>query len=115
MQVGRHRTVAVVVYERLAAFEMSVPCEVFSVDRSAMGATYGLLVCAAEPPPLRITEGSFTIDTPTTSATSVRQMPAWRDVHETPPDSMLDALRAGYDRGSRIASLCSRAFVPDSR
>jgi hypothetical protein len=28
----------VVVYDRLAVFEMAVPCEVFGIDRSAMGA-----------------------------------------------------------------------------
>jgi transcriptional regulator GlxA family with amidase domain len=116
MEFGAHRTVAVVVYERLAVFEMAVPCEVFGIDRSAMGApTYGLLLCAADPPPLRTSEGGFTIDTPYDLSHLPRAdtlvFPAWRDVHETPPDHLLDALRAAYDRGTRIASLCSGAFA----
>ena len=105
-----------VVFDRLAVFETAVPCEVFGIDRSAMGApTYGLMLCAADPPPLRTTEGGFTIDTPydlghLPQADTVI-VPAWRDVRETPPDNLLDALRAAHDRGSRIASLCSGAFV----
>jgi transcriptional regulator GlxA family with amidase domain len=106
----------VVVYDRLAVFEMAVPCEVFGIDRSAMGApTYGLLLCAADPPPLRTSEGGFTVDTPYDLShlpqADTLIMPAWRDVHETPPDHLLDALRAAYERGTRIASLCSGAFV----
>jgi AraC family transcriptional regulator, transcriptional activator FtrA len=116
LDFGARRTVAVVVFDRLAVFETAVPCEVFGIDRSAMGApTYGLLLCAADPPPLRTTEGSFTIDTPydlthLPEADTVI-VPAWRDVREIPPDHLLDALRAAHDRGSRIASLCSGAFV----
>jgi transcriptional regulator GlxA family with amidase domain len=116
LEFGTRRTVAVVVYDRLAVFEMAVPCEVFGIDRSAMGApTYGLLLCASDPPPLRTSEGGFTVDTPYDLSHLPRAdtliMPAWRDVHETPPDHLLDALRAAYERGTRIASLCSGAFV----
>lgn len=110
------RTVAVVVFDRQAVFEMAVPCEVFGIDRSAMGGpTYRLMLCAADPPPLRTTEGHFTIDTPY-DLTALQEadtviVPAWRDVAERPPERLLDALRAAYDRGCRIASLCSGAFV----
>jgi AraC family transcriptional regulator, transcriptional activator FtrA len=116
MEFGSRRTVAVVVFDRLAVFETAVPCEVFGIDRSAMGApTYGLMLCTADPPPLRTMEGGFTIDTPydlthLPEADTVI-VPAWRDVHETPPDHLLDAIRAAYARGTRIASLCSGAFV----
>ncbi|HMC08118.1 MAG TPA: DJ-1/PfpI family protein [Actinomycetota bacterium] len=114
-QPESRRTVAVVVYDRVAVFEMAVPCEVFGIDRSAMGApNYGLLICAAEPPPLR-TEAGFTIDTPfdlnALSRAGTVIVPAWRDVDETPPEALLDALREAYGRGGRIASLCSGAFV----
>lgn len=116
MEFGSRRTVAVVVYDRLAVFEMAVPCEVFGIDRSAMGGpTYGLFICAAEPPPLRTSEGNFTVDTPFDLSHLARAdtvvMPAWRDVHEKPPEHLLDALRAAHERGTRIASLCSGAFV----
>src|SRR5438309_980080 len=116
LEFGARRTVAVVVYDRLAVFEVAVPCAVCGIARSAMGApTDGLLLCAADPPPLRTSEGGFTVDTPHDLShlpqADTLIMPAWRDVHETPPDHLLDALRAAYERGTRIASLCSGAFV----
>ncbi|HYR63773.1 MAG TPA: helix-turn-helix domain-containing protein [Actinomycetota bacterium] len=116
MEFGARRTVAVLVFDQMAVFETAVPCEVFGIDRSAMGApTYGLFLCAADPPPLRTTEGGFTIDTPHDLTALPRAdtviVPAWRDIEERPPDHMLDALRQAYDRGARIASLCSGAFV----
>lgn len=38
-------------------------------------------------------------------------VPAWPDIDETPPAALLEALRRGYGRGARIASLCSGAFI----
>jgi transcriptional regulator GlxA family with amidase domain len=109
------RTVAVVVFDRVAVFELAVPCEVFGIDRSAHGVpNYRLSVCAAEPPPLR-TGAGFTIDAlpglaPLRRADTVI-VPAWRDIDETPPEALLRALRRAHDRGARVASLCSGAFV----
>jgi transcriptional regulator GlxA family with amidase domain len=109
------KTVAVVVYRDVAVFEMAVPCEVFGIDRSAMGApNYELRICAAEPPPL-LTQAGFTLDTPhdlsALETADVVIVPAWRDIREVPPEPLLQALRDAHQRGSRIASLCSGAFV----
>jgi AraC family transcriptional regulator, transcriptional activator FtrA len=38
-------------------------------------------------------------------------VPAWRDVEEDPPAELVGALRRSYERGARIVSLCSGAFV----
>jgi transcriptional regulator GlxA family with amidase domain len=38
-------------------------------------------------------------------------VPAWRDSGDTPPEPLLEALRAAHRRGARIASLCTGAFV----
>ena len=108
-------TVAVVVYDRVAVFEMGVPCEVFGIDRSAMGLpNYRVLVCAAEPGPLTTAMG-YGIQ-PRHGLGSMSQadtivVPSWRDVRETPPEPLLRALRSAYRRGARIASLCAGAFV----
>ena len=108
-------TVAVVVYDRVAVFEMGVPCEVFGIDRSAMGLpNYRVLVCAAEPGPLTTAMG-YGIQ-PLHGLRSMSQadtivVPSWRDVRETPPEPLLRALRSAYRRGARIASLCAGAFV----
>jgi transcriptional regulator GlxA family with amidase domain len=108
-------TVAVVVYDRVAVFEMGVPCEVFGIDRSAMGLpNYRVLVCAAEPGPLTTAMG-YGIQ-PRHGLRSMSQadtivVPSWRDVRETPPEPLLRALRSAHRRGARIASLCAGAFV----
>jgi AraC family transcriptional activator FtrA len=85
------------------------------MDRSELvDPWYELLVCAAEPPPLRAT-GGITIDTPHRLDALARAdtiiVPAWRDEHEVPPHDVLEALRREHDRGARIMSVCSGAFV----
>jgi transcriptional regulator GlxA family with amidase domain len=107
--------VALVTFDRIPIFEMAVACEVFGVDRSDMGMpNYRFLVCAAEPPPLR-TKSGFTIspghDLAVLAEADTIIVPAWRDVRERPPQSLLDELRRGHERGARIASLCTGAFV----
>lgn len=108
-------TVALVVFDRMPAFEMAVPCEVFGTDRSGAGLpNYRLVVCAAEPGPL-LTAGGMTVEAPFGLAdlheADTVIVPAWRDPDEAPPDALLDALRQGHERGARIASLCLGAFV----
>ena len=112
---GTMHTVALVVFDQVPPFEMAVPCEVFGIDRSDMGVpNYRLLVCAAEEGPLR-TKVGFTIEAPC-GLSDLREadtvvVPAWRDVDEPPKEALLEGLRQAYQRGARIASLCSGAFV----
>jgi transcriptional regulator GlxA family with amidase domain len=108
-------TVAVAVYDRFLAFELAVPCEVFGVDRSTMGApNYRLLLCRVEPGPLHAKVG-YSIEVPYDLSTLVEAdtiiIPAWRDIDERPPEPLLEALHDAYRGGARIASLCSGAFV----
>ena len=108
-------TVALVIFDQISPFEMAVPCEVFGSDRSDMGMpNYHLIVCAVEEGPLR-TDAGFTIEAPY-NLSKLREaqtivVPAWRDIDETPPAALLEALRRGYARGARIVSLCSGAFI----
>lgn len=112
----RH-TVATVICDGVAPFEMAVPCEVFGIDRSELGVPwYRHLVCAAGPPPVRSSMG-FTIDTPYGLDDVVRAdtvvIPAWGAAQpdNLAPLALLDALRTAHRRGARILSLCSGAFV----
>jgi transcriptional regulator GlxA family with amidase domain len=107
--------VAVVAFDRISIFELSVACEVFGLDRSDMGLpNYRFWVCAAEPPPLR-TNGGMTLR-PGQGLSSLTEadtivVPAWRDIDEPPPARLLAVLRRAHHRGARIASFCSGAFV----
>jgi AraC family transcriptional regulator, transcriptional activator FtrA len=108
-------TVALVIFDRIAPFEMAVPCEVFGIDRSETGAPYyRLLVCAAEEGTLH-TQAGFTVEAPygisDLGEADTVVVPAWRDVDEIPPGELLESLRRAYRRGARIASLCTGAFV----
>jgi transcriptional regulator GlxA family with amidase domain len=110
-----NNVVAAVVLDGIATFELAVACEVFGMDRSELvDPWYELLVCAAEPPPLRAT-GGITIDTPhrldALSRADTIIVPAWRDEDEVPPEAVLEALRREHARGARIMSVCSGAFV----
>jgi transcriptional regulator GlxA family with amidase domain len=109
------KTVAAVVLNGVAPFELAVACEVFGIDRSYLVAPwYRFVVCAAEPPPIRTSVG-FTIDTPH-GLEGLRQadlivVPPGQGEHETPPPALLEELRRAHDRGARILSVCTGAFI----
>ena len=108
-------TVAVLAFDRISPFHLSVPCTVLGEDRRAAGVPQGrVLVCACERGPLRTTAG-FRIDglrglAALKSARTVI-VPSWRDTAEPAPPAMIKALRAAHARGARIVGLCVGAFV----
>jgi transcriptional regulator GlxA family with amidase domain len=109
-----HR-VAVVAFDGISPFHLSVPCMVFGPDMAGPGRpAYRLTVCAAEPGPLRTTAG-FDIATSRGLAALAHAdtviVPSWRDPDEPPPAALLKALRAAHRRGARIVGLCLGAFV----
>jgi len=108
-------SVAAVVLDGVSPFELGVICEVFGIDRSPQGLPrFDFAVCAADPAPLR-TKTGFTIDTPhrldrleTADLIAVAPPgPPTRDY----PDELLAALRRAVERGARVMSVCSGAFV----
>ena len=108
--------VAVAVCHGVSPFELGVVCEVFGLDRSADGLpAYEFAVCAAdEPGPIR-TNAGFALHTAhgleRLESADLIAVPAWRDALEAPPPALLDALRQAVDRGARVMSVCSGAFV----
>ncbi|MGI8698297.1 MAG: DJ-1/PfpI family protein, partial [Mycobacteriales bacterium] len=109
------RNVAVPVGDGVAAFELGVMCEVFGLDRSAQGLPrFDFAVCAVEEPPLRTTSGFF-IDTPyrleRLAEADLIAIPAWQVDKSAASEPLLQALRDAVDRGARVLSVCSGAFV----
>ncbi len=105
-------TVAVVAFDRISPFHLSVPCVVFG--EVAERDRFELMVCAAEPEPLRTTVG-FAL-TGLAPLGALRRadaivVPSWRDIDERPPERLLRALRAAHARGARIVGLCLGAHV----
>ena len=121
------RNVAVVVVNGFLPFEFGTVCEVFGVDRSDDGLPrYDFAVVAGEPPPLRALD--FTLH-PSHGLERLEQadliaLPAVSDerlsLDAAPgacvpvrrfPEDLLEALRRAVDRGARVLSVCSGAFI----
>jgi transcriptional regulator GlxA family with amidase domain len=112
------RNVAVVLVNGFLPFEFGTICEVFGVDRSDDGLPrYDFAVVAGEPPPLRALD--FTIQ-PSFGLERLEEA----DLIALPavsyeclrlgagfPEELLDALRRAVDRGARVLSVCSGAFI----
>src|SRR5215469_11836397 len=112
------KNVAAVVLDGFAPFELGVVCEVFGTDRTSEGLPrHDFAVVAGEPGPLRSEAGfsletSFGLDRLDTADLIV--VPASGDLRcqrEEWPEPLLAALRRAIDRGSRVLSVCTGAFV----
>jgi len=112
----RPHVVALAVTDALPVFEFAVPCEVFGINRADLvDPWYDLRLCAAEPGPLRTTMG-LRIETPyglddLLDADTILLPACARAIQVGPPQALLDVLRQAYERGIRIASICSGSYV----
>ena len=107
---GRHK-VAIVAFDGITPFHLSVPCLVFGGPGGE--APCDVVVCAAEAGPLRTSAG-FTM-TPQAGLTALDDadivvMPAWHDDCRPAPPLLLDALRRSGARGATVVGLCLGAF-----
>jgi transcriptional regulator GlxA family with amidase domain len=109
------RSIAVVAFDGISPFHLSIPGIVFGVHRSELGIPrYKFLVCAVERGALR-TSGGFTIEAPhglaELSAADVVIVPSWRDPSEAAPRPLVDALLRAHERGAKIVGLCLGSFA----
>ncbi len=108
------RNVAAVVFDGVAPFELGVLCEAWGVDRSETGGpSFDFAVCTEKPGRVPTSMG-FALDVDAgldrvaeADLVAVPAMPRDKPV----PPAVLEALRAAHDRGARIMSVCSGAFV----
>jgi transcriptional regulator GlxA family with amidase domain len=108
-------SVAVVVYDGVAPFELGLLCEAFGQDRTDRGApAFGFTVCAPHPgristsvPGLALEVTSDLAAVESADLVCVSAVP-W---NEAAPASVLAALQAAYARGARLLSVCTGAFV----
>jgi AraC family transcriptional activator FtrA len=106
---------ALVAYDGLRTFEYSIAADLFAAERGYLGVDwYDTIVVTPDRGRLRGVGGvEVRADAPfeaiAHAATIV--LPGWRDVTETPPARLLEALRAAARRRARLLSLCSGAFV----
>jgi AraC family transcriptional regulator, transcriptional activator FtrA len=109
------RSVAVPVLDNVFPFELGLICEVFGLDRPDEPElpTFDFAVCTPRPGPVRTMSG-FGLDVGHgLERIAIADLVAVPAIHrDTPvPDELVTALRAAHDRGARVMSVCSGAFV----
>lgn len=106
---------ALVAYDGLRTFEYAIAADLFGTARPGLGVPwYRTVVVSAERGRLRGVGGMEV--RPTAPFEAIHRahtivLPGWRDVAETPPPRLLQAVQAAARRGARLLSLCSGAFV----
>jgi len=109
------RSVAIVAFDGISPFHLSVPCAVFGEDCNTRGVRrIELMVCAADAGPLRTSAG-FSIHAEhgleALAAADIIIVPSWRSIDDAPPARLLDALRAAHAGGAQLVGLCLGTFV----
>ncbi|MFJ3087292.1 MULTISPECIES: helix-turn-helix domain-containing protein [unclassified Streptomyces] len=108
--------VAALMLDDVHPFELGVLCEVFGLDRSDEGLpVHDFAVVSAEGPRLR-THAGFTISTPygldRLEEADLVAVPAGSRFGERDfPEEVLVALRRAVERGARVLSVCSGAYL----
>lgn len=115
MRTKPPETVAVVAFDGISPFHLSVPCLVFGEDRTDAGKPrFRLRVCSLEAGPLR-TNAGFTVEAShgleALRRAQIVVVPSWRDDGSPAPAALLKALRDAHRRGATIMGLCLGAFV----
>jgi AraC family transcriptional activator FtrA len=108
-------TIATIAYDAVNPFELAVATEIFGFERPELGVTwYRFLVCAVEPRPIQTSADIF-LTTPYSlehvAEADTVIVPSSRPGIVPGPDTLLDALRAAHQRGARIISFCTGAFL----
>ncbi len=109
----KHRVV-VVAYERLASFEFGIAAEFFGLARPEFDDWYDYRTCSCDGNTVTATggvqvkvHGGLRL---LATADSII-IPGWRGVDSPPPPPLLRALQRAHERGARLLSFCSAAFV----
>jgi len=113
--VHRQRTIAALIGDGVLTFDFACACEVFGYDRSdIVDPWYRFLIVSQDPPPIRTSTGflmttDLGLDALAEADTVV--IPGWADDLRRPLPETIDALRAAYERGARLMSICIGSFV----
>lgn len=110
--------VAVLAFDGISPFHLSVPCIVFGSEMTGPGMpSFKLSVCAGEPGTLRTAAG-FGVSVPHGLGVLARAdmivVPSWHDPTrdwQPPAPALLKALRNAHRRGARIVGLCLGAYL----
>jgi transcriptional regulator GlxA family with amidase domain len=112
---GMLSSVAVLAYEGVSTFGLGVTAEVFGCDRRGEGIPrYEYFVTAAQPGVIRTDVGMPILvesGVDRLSSADLAVVVCWDQIDTRPPEPVLAALRTVVDRGGRVLSQCTGAFV----
>jgi AraC family transcriptional activator FtrA len=112
---ARNRLVAALLHEKVATFELGIVAEIFGLPRPEMGRDwYRFVTVAEEQRPLRATGGlrvSPEAGLEMLAGAGTIVIPGWRTDGGTPTPAVKKALLEAHDRGARLVSICSGAFL----
>ncbi|MCS6127061.1 AraC family transcriptional regulator [Shewanella baltica] len=108
-------TIAIVVFDGIIPFHLSVPYEVFEKVLKADGTpACEMTICAATPGILKTSAGFSMIvekGLDELSSKDIIIVPSWDDPAHEPEPCIINALQQAHANGSRIIGLCMGAFV----
>jgi transcriptional regulator GlxA family with amidase domain len=105
--------VAVVAFDGVVLGDLATPCEVFGRARDAQGnALYDLRVCSVAG---TVTSAHVSLTIPSRLGVLGRAdtiiVPGLDDLNRAVPEDLVRSLRRAAQRGARVASICTGAFV----
>jgi transcriptional regulator GlxA family with amidase domain len=107
--------IAVLAFDGISPFHLSVPCVVFGTDRTKLGLPrFDFRVCALDDGPIH-TDAGLTIAVPHRLSAfddaDIVIIPSWKDLGAPLPTPLLEALTRANRRGALIVGLCLGTFA----
>jgi AraC family transcriptional activator FtrA len=107
--------IAVLAFDGISPFHLSVPCLVFGEDRTALGLPrFGFRICAVKAGPID-TEAGLTVAAPHglegLDGADIVIIPSWHHLGEPASPLLMEALRQAHRRGALIVGLCLGTFA----
>ena len=110
--------VAVLAFDGISPFHLSVPCLVFGEHHGGLAMPqFKVMVCTSQASSAKTvrTSAGFSINTRhglnTLAKADMVVIPSWHDDLRLPAPALLNAVRKAHARGARIVGLCLGAFV----
>lgn len=110
-----NRLVVAVAYDGLCTFEFGIAVEVFGIDRPELGpGWYKFATANIDGGALRASGGIRIVadgglEQLAKAGTII--VSGWKGAHTPVPKKLIEALRRAHERGARVLSICSGAFV----
>ncbi|UVK47055.1 helix-turn-helix domain-containing protein [Mesorhizobium sp. AR07] len=107
--------IAVLAFDGISPFHLSVPCLVFGEDRTSLGLPrFDFRICVIKAGPVH-TEAGLTVAAPHglegLDGADIVIIPSWHHLDAPPPPPLVEALRQAHRRGALIVGLCLGTFA----